>query len=77
MRESEHASTWARPIAAATAIVAAAYLGLAFIPDRLVAFLTTRVSPNTRDLLVTGYFVVAFLALSWAFFAAQRWERPG
>lgn len=67
--------SWPAALVMATAVMLGAYLGLALIPDLLISFLTSRVSPDARDLIVTGYFVVAFLALSWAFVAAQRWRR--
>jgi len=55
----------------AGAILVLAYLGFLFVPNRLVSFLATRVGPNVRDGVVTGWVMVFFLALSWIFVALQ------
>jgi len=61
----------------AGAILALAYLGLMVFPNRLVAFLATRVGPNVRDGVVTGWVTVFFLALSWVFVALQSQRDRG
>jgi hypothetical protein len=45
---------------------------LLLIPNRLLAYLTTRVGPNVRDALVTGWVTVVFIGLSWVLLALQR-----
>lgn len=69
--------TWAVALAKALVLLAVAYVGFAFIADRLVGFLATRVSPVLRDLLVAGWFVVVFVGLSIGFIVLQLERRGG
>ena len=42
-----------------------------FIPDRLVAYLSTRVGPDVRDVLVLLWVLVWFVFLCWLFVVLQ------
>ena len=56
----------------AALVLALAWLGFVFVPAQLLAFLTTRVGPNTRDALVTAWVVAFFVALARLFVVLQR-----
>ena len=59
----------------AGAILLLAWIGFLFVPNRFLAYLATRVTPNVRDGLVTGWVAVFFVFLSWLFVRLQRPRR--
>jgi len=65
---------WRRSSAIAAVLLVVAVVGFVVVPDRLLAFLSTRTGPRTRDALVVLYVVVFFIALSWLFVRVQREE---
>lgn len=69
------AERWRVALAKALAVLAAAVVGFGFIPDRLVDFLTTRVSPDVRDALVTAWMAALVVLSSWGFVWLQRKRR--
>jgi hypothetical protein len=48
------------------------YLVFVLIPNALIAYLTTRLTPTGRDLLVVGWWVLAFLLSCLVFVRLQR-----
>ncbi len=68
----EPAESWARAGVKAGTILAGAALAFAIVPDRLIAFLSLRVSPRLRDLLVVAWVAASFVALCWGLVALQR-----
>ena len=52
-------------------VIAACFVGFIYVPNHLLTFLTTRVGPNSRDGLVTGFVLVVFVVLAWLFVALQ------
>jgi hypothetical protein len=56
-------------------VLAASFLALVIVPDRLLAFLSPRVTPTVRDLVVVAWETVAFVALCLLFVALQRARR--
>ncbi len=50
----------------------AGVIGLAVVPDLLADFLARRVSEDVRDVLVTAWWALFLVGLSWAFVALQR-----
>jgi hypothetical protein len=50
----------------------ASYLAFVLIPNNLFTSLSTRVVPFTRDLLVTLWWIVAFVFCCWLFVRLQR-----
>lgn len=66
------AEPWGSAALRAGVVLAGALIALAIVPDRLMAFLTLRVSPRLRDLLVVAWVGVSLLALSWGLVALQR-----
>jgi hypothetical protein len=65
---------WGRSSAIAAAVLVVAVVGFVVVPDRLLAFLSTRTAPRTRDALLVLYVVVFFIAISWLFVRVQREE---
>ena len=48
------------------------YLAFVLIPNNLLTYLSTRTVPFTRDLLVTIYWIAAFVVSCWLFVRFQR-----
>jgi hypothetical protein len=66
---------WAPEALRAVAILVLAWAGFLLVPDRLLAYLTTRVTPHARDALVAGWVAIYFVVLCWVFVALQRGRR--
>ncbi len=62
---------WSGAALKALAMIVLCWVGFLFVPDRLLVYLTTRVSPHTRDALVSLWVAAFFVVLSWAFVALQ------
>lgn len=65
---------WRRASTIAAALLVVGVVGFVVVPDRLLAFLSTRTAPRTRDALVVLYVVVFLIAISWLFVRVQRGE---
>jgi hypothetical protein len=63
---------WAPALVRAVALLAVAFVGFVIVPDRLIAFLATRLVPRDRDFWVTLYVIAFFIAASWLFVRLQR-----
>jgi hypothetical protein len=63
---------WARAIVAAAVMVVLSFVALVLVPNTLLGYLTTRVVPTWRDLLVVLYWMAAFAGCCWAFLLLQR-----
>jgi hypothetical protein len=72
---SARPDSWGQAVSKAGLIVVLAWAGFLFVPNKLLAFLTTRVTPHARDALVTLFVVVFFVALSWLFLTLQKPRR--
>ena len=68
----ERQTSWARGIVLAAGMLLVSYLVFVLIPNNLLTYLSTRTVPFTRDLLVTLWWVVAFVGACWLFFRLQR-----
>ena len=66
--------SWAVAGAKAALLLALSIVGFVLVPDRLLVFLSTRVAPHVRDLLVVAWVVVAFVVLALLFTRVQRWQ---
>jgi hypothetical protein len=64
--------SWGPALLRAAAILVLSWAGFLLIPDRLLAYLSTRVTPHSRDALVSAWVVIWFLALSWVFVKFQE-----
>jgi hypothetical protein len=60
----------------AAVVLIAAVVGFIVAPDRIVAYLSPRVAPRTRDAIVLLWSIFWFVALSFAFVRLQRRRRP-
>jgi hypothetical protein len=67
-------SEWVRALITAVVMLALAFLLLAFVPNVLLGYLSTRVQPWARDLLVAAWWAAAFVACCVVFVRLQ-WER--
>jgi hypothetical protein len=64
--------SWWRAIAAASLMIVLSFVAFVFIPNTLLGYLSTRVIPTWRDLIVVVYWMVAFLGCCWIFVRLQR-----
>ncbi len=55
-------------------LLALSILFFVFIPDRLLVWLSTRVTPRVRDTIVLLWVVVAFVVMAKVFVLVQRWR---
>lgn len=69
------AQGWLSAAWKAAAVLIAAVVGFMVVPDRIVAYLSPRVAPRTRDAIVLLWSIVWFVALSFAFVTLQRRRR--
>jgi hypothetical protein len=75
---SEHAQAgegWVGALVRAFVVLVASFLALVIVPNQLLAFLSPRVTPASRDLVVVAWVSVAFVGLCWLFLALQRGRR--
>ena len=56
----------------AAVMLLTSYLVFILIPNNLLTYLSTRVVPFTRDLLVTLWWAAAFVGTCWLFVRLQR-----
>ncbi len=70
IRGSTH--PWTRAIAGAALMLLASFLLLAIVPNQLLTYLSRHVAPKARDLLVTTWWVAAFLFCCWLFVRLQQ-----
>lgn len=64
--------SWGAALLKAGLVLVGCFLGFVFLPQRLLTYLATRVTPNVRDGLVTLFDAVVFVLLAWALLALQR-----
>jgi hypothetical protein len=72
-RGSQRAPTWMRAIITATAMIVLTFVALVFVPNTLLGYLTTRVEPAWRDLIVVAWWMVAFVGCCVVFVRLQQW----
>ena len=65
-------STWVRALIAAAIMVVLTFVTLVLVPNTLLGYLTTRVVPTWRDLIVVTWWVLAFIGCSVVFVRLQR-----
>jgi hypothetical protein len=70
-RTSPAGERWSQAFIKAAAILFLAWAGFLFVPDRLLAFLSTRVTPHSRDALVSAWVGAWFLGMCWIFVTLQ------
>lgn len=62
---------WPMAIAKGVVVLVGSFVLLLSVPNRLLASLATRVTPNARDGIVVAWEAVCFVILAWALVAAQ------
>ena len=65
-------TSWLRATGLAAVMLAASYLLFVLVPNNLLSYLSLHTSPRNRDLLVTLWWVIAFVAACWIFVRLQR-----
>jgi hypothetical protein len=64
--------TWSVASGRAAVMLLASVLLLVVVPDRLLAYLSTRIVPGWRDFLMVLYIAAAFVVTCWLFVRLQR-----
>lgn len=64
--------SWGAASLGAAAMILLSYLVFVLIPNMLLTYLTTRLTPTGRDLVVVGWWVLAFLLSCLVFVGLQR-----
>lgn len=62
-----------RALIASAVMVVLTFVSLVLVPNTLLGYLTTRVVPTWRDLIVVTWWVIAFIGCSVVFVRLQRW----
>ena len=63
---------WGRAVATAAVMIVVSFIVFLYVPNRLLGYLSLHVVPRVRDLLVAGWWTVAFVACCWLFVRLQR-----
>jgi hypothetical protein len=63
---------WTRPAIGAAVMIVLSYVAFVFVPNTLLGYLSTRVVPTWRDLIVVAWWAMAFVACCWVFVRLQR-----
>ena len=72
LRDTRASSSWGRAIALGAAILLVILVTLILIPNALLGYLSTRVTPNARDLIVVAVWLVGFVLCCVLFVRLQR-----
>lgn len=64
--------SWGAAALKALAMIAICFLLFVLVPNSLLGYLTTRMTPTGRDLVVTTWWLAAFVVASWIFVRLQR-----
>jgi hypothetical protein len=70
--EDAGARSWGAAFLAAAVMVLLTFLSFVLIPNSLLGYLTTRMTPTGRDLVVVGWWTLAFLICCVVFVRLQR-----
>lgn len=65
-------TSWLRATGLAAVMLAASYLLFVLVPNDLLSYLSLHTSPRNRDLLVTLWWLIAFVFACWVFVRLQR-----
>jgi hypothetical protein len=66
---------WGRASLGALIVIVVCWFGFLFVPDRLLVYLSTRVSPKVRDTLVTLWVAAFFVVAARVFIGLQGRRR--
>ena len=64
--------SWASALVRAAVLLVLALVGFAFIPDRLIAYLSLHVAPRVRDSIISVWEIAYFVFMCRAFVVIQR-----
>ena len=70
--EGEENVTWRSATVRAAVMLVASFVLFAYLPDRLLTYLSVRTTPTVRDLLVSLSWVVTLVLAFWLFVRLQR-----
>ena len=65
-------TSWGAALLGAAAMILLSFLVFILIPNSLLAYLTTRMTPTGRDLVVVAWWALAFVASCVVFVRLQR-----
>lgn len=61
-----------RAVIGAAVMIVLSYLAFVLVPNTLLGYLSTRVVPTWRDLIVVTWWAAAFVGCCWVFVRLQR-----
>lgn len=64
--------SWLRAIRLSVIMLVVCYVTFLLVPNNLLTYLSRHTTPQRRDLLVTLWWAVAFVAACWLFLRLQR-----
>ena len=67
--------SWGSAVGTSLVVLVVSILAFMVVPNELIAFLSTRVEPTARDLLVSVWWVLALVVCIWLFVRVQDRER--
>jgi hypothetical protein len=67
--------SWGVASVKAVAMIAISFLVFVLVPNSLLGYLTTRMTPTGRDLVVAAWWLAAFVVACWIFVRMQRRRR--
>lgn len=67
--------SWGAAAFKALAMIAISFLVFVLVPNSLLGYLTTRMTPTGRDLVVATWWLAAFVVACWIFVRLQRRRR--
>ena len=67
--------SWGAATLKALAMIAISFLVFVLVPNSLLGYLTTRMTPTGRDLVVATWWLAAFVVACWIFVRLQRRRR--
>jgi hypothetical protein len=77
MRGNGARRSWGSASTMSGVVLVISILAFMIIPNQLIAYLSTRVTPTGRDLLVSAWWLLALIACSWLLVRVQDLERQG
>jgi Na+-driven multidrug efflux pump len=66
------APAWGPALIEAAVMLVASFVLLVFVPNQLLTYLSRHVAPKVRDIVVSLWWIVAFVSSCWLFVRLQR-----
>ena len=64
--------SWLRAAIGASVMIVLSFVAFVLVPNTLLGYLSTRVVPTWRDMIVVTYWMAAFVGCCWVFVRLQH-----